>query len=116
MQTTKYLDNNIILFTTLYHTSGQYIISEYPVIPVQKNNPQHYGSALTYAKRYSFSALLGLASESEDDDGNIETLMVKFDRQALAALLAAGNTYILTVSGELSTGESFEGTDEVRTK
>jgi hypothetical protein len=37
-------------------------------VPVDKNNAQGYGSALTYARRYSLSAAFGVAPE--DDDGN----------------------------------------------
>jgi hypothetical protein len=55
------------LSTTLIHASGEWISSQYPVIPV-KNDPQGIGSALTYARRYSLMAIVGLAAE--DDDGN----------------------------------------------
>lgn len=54
------------LHTTLLHSSGEWIGSSYPVNP-QKNDPQGIGSALTYARRYSLMALIGLAAE--DDDG-----------------------------------------------
>jgi hypothetical protein len=37
------------------------------LMPV-KPDPQGYGSAVTYARRYDLSALIGLASD--DDDGN----------------------------------------------
>ena len=55
------------LISTLMHSSGEWISSQYPVVPV-KNDPQGIGSALTYARRYSLMALVGLAAE--DDDGN----------------------------------------------
>jgi hypothetical protein len=56
----------LILVTTLAHSSGEFVIGEYPVIPV-KNDPQGYGSAITYARRYALSAMLSVAAE--DDDG-----------------------------------------------
>jgi hypothetical protein len=56
-----------VLHTRLLHTSGQWIASEYP-LPMS-GRPQEFGSALTYARRYSLSALLGIAAD-EDDDGN----------------------------------------------
>jgi len=37
-------------------------------VPSAKNDPQGYGSALTYARRYSLMAACGIAPE--DDDGN----------------------------------------------
>lgn len=57
-----------VIETRITHAaSGQWIGSEYPVHPV-KPDPQAEGSALTYARRYALSALLGLAAD--DDDGN----------------------------------------------
>jgi hypothetical protein len=60
---------NVTLVTTLAHKTGQWVRSFYPVVPVQKT-PQGFGSALTYARRYSLAAIAGLAAEDEDDDGN----------------------------------------------
>lgn len=58
----------VVLTTTLAHSSGEWVESVYPVNPV-KNDPQGLGSACTYAKRYSLSALVGIVAD-EDDDGN----------------------------------------------
>ena len=49
--------------------SGESISSQFPLI-VSKQTPQDYGSAVSYAKRYSLSGLLNLIIEDEDDDGN----------------------------------------------
>lgn len=59
----------VVLVSLLMHASGQWLRSYYPVKP-QKNDPQGLGSALTYARRYSFCALVGVAAIDEDDDGN----------------------------------------------
>ena len=59
-----------ILHTRLLHTSGQWIASEHP-LPMS-GKPQEIGSALTYARRYSLSALIGIAAD-EDDDANVAT-------------------------------------------
>lgn len=56
----------LILFTYLIHTSGEFIGSVYPIRKMQKNQEQ--GSEITYARRYTLSAILGIHSE-EDDDG-----------------------------------------------
>ena len=56
----------MVVITTLYHTSGQWISSELEISPEIKT-PQQVGSAITYYKRYALSALLCMASE--DDDG-----------------------------------------------
>jgi ERF superfamily len=57
----------MVLITTLGHSSGQWIKSEMPVI-VAKNDPQTIGSAITYYRRYSLSAMVGVAP-NDDDDG-----------------------------------------------
>lgn len=56
------------LRTTILHVSGERIEGRYPLRP-SKPDPQGYGSALTYARRYSISAMLGVIAD-DDDDGN----------------------------------------------
>lgn len=68
-QTTRVDNGVVILTTTIFHITGQFISSDYPIMPI-KQDPQAYGSALTYAKRYSLCAILGLVSAEEDDDGH----------------------------------------------
>ncbi|MGX9366248.1 ERF family protein [Desulfoplanes sp. PS50] len=60
-------DGVMHLLTRLIHArSGEWIESDYPIF-CQIDNPQAVGSALTYARRYSLCAIIGIASE--DDDG-----------------------------------------------
>jgi hypothetical protein len=59
----------VIVGTRLMHSSGQWIEDELPVKP-DGFGPQQIGSAITYGKRYLLTALLGVASD-EDDDGNL---------------------------------------------
>lgn len=56
------------LITVLMHNSGQFIESSINIAP-EKKDIQSLGSYLTYLRRYSLSAILGIATE-EDDDGN----------------------------------------------
>lgn len=60
-------ENILFLKSMLLHSSGEFICSYYPVVPT-KLDPQGYGSAATYARRYCVMALVGIAPE--DDDGN----------------------------------------------
>ena len=55
------------LVTMLGHSSGQWIRSKLPLL-LQKLDPQSLGSALTYARRYAMSAMVGICAD-EDDDG-----------------------------------------------
>lgn len=60
-------NGRVVLTTTLLHSSGEYIRSSIS-FPVTKQDPQGYGSAITYARRYALQAITGIAPE--DDDGN----------------------------------------------
>jgi ERF superfamily. len=68
LQTTDVNTTEMLLTTRLLHSSGQWVESIYP-IPVS-DRPHVMGSALTYAKRYSWAAICGVASDKDDDDGN----------------------------------------------
>lgn len=57
----------IMLSTTLAHAGGGAITST-SYWPASKKDPQAYGSAITYARRYTLAALVGVVAE--DDDGN----------------------------------------------
>lgn len=54
----------LVLLTTLHH-KDQWVSCEYPLPTGAK--PQEFGSALTYAKRYSLSMLCGIAADDDDD-------------------------------------------------
>ena len=60
--------SGVIVETIFLHESGEQISSGKLHVPASKNDPQGYGSALTYARRYSLMAACGIAPE--DDDGN----------------------------------------------
>lgn len=58
------------LVTTLMHSSGQWIRSYMYIRLDDKATAQQMGSFLTYAKRYSLCAILGVDAD-EDDDGEL---------------------------------------------
>lgn len=55
--------------TTLLHESGEWIETDPFFVKAEKVNAQGAGSCVTYIRRYSLSAILGISSE-DDDDGN----------------------------------------------
>jgi hypothetical protein len=61
------------LVTKLIHVKTGQWQSSLLVMPLPKADPQGYGSALTYGRRYSLSALVGIVTE-EDDDGENASL------------------------------------------
>src|SRR5215210_9397470 len=68
------------LSTILMHLSGEWIGATAKMTP-KDSSPQAQGSAMTYMRRYALSALLGLATE-DDDDGNEASKPVKKTWQA----------------------------------
>jgi hypothetical protein len=56
------------LTTQLMHISGEWMRGDYFMQPA-KEDPQGYGSCITYQRRYALGAILGLNID-EDDDGN----------------------------------------------
>lgn len=64
------IDNgNTLMNTTLMHNSGQWIRSTMPIVCGKPNDPQAWGSALSYMRRYSLCAMVGITA-GDDDDGN----------------------------------------------
>jgi len=63
-------ENGIVSVTSLLaHASGEWIESTASA-PATKQDVQGVGSAITYLKRYSAAAIVGMASADQDDDGN----------------------------------------------
>lgn len=66
-QRTHLDETGITVETVLLHESGESLSGGLLHVPASKQDPQGYGSALTYARRYSLMAACGIAPE--DDDG-----------------------------------------------
>ena len=60
--------DGIIIETIFLHESGEMISGGKLHVPASKQDAQGYGSAMTYARRYSLQAACGISPE--DDDGN----------------------------------------------
>lgn len=68
MQETFMDETGVTVETVFIHESGEVMRGGRLHVPASKQDPQGYGSALTYARRYSLQAACGIAPE--DDDGN----------------------------------------------
>lgn len=66
------IDGQSGLKTILIHDSGVMLEADPMPLLLPKNDPQAQGSAITYARRYSIQALLGIVADN-DDDGNRAT-------------------------------------------
>ena len=68
IQHTHDCDHGVSVETIFMHESGEMLSTGRLHVPAAKQDPQGYGSALTYARRYSLMAACGIAPE--DDDAN----------------------------------------------
>jgi ERF superfamily len=66
--------------TQIFHISGECIESDYPLILGQNPNAQHYGGAVTYARRYALLLALGMAAEDDDANTTVGNTAVVSDR------------------------------------
>jgi hypothetical protein len=84
-------DNGVMVETMFIHESGEMLECGTLHVPASKQDPQGYGSALTYARRYSLMAACGIAPE--DDDGNSASrrteIKTTVNESQLADLMAA---------------------------
>ncbi len=71
VQQTSDCSDGVIVETVFVHESGETFSSGRLHVPASKNDAQGYGSALTYARRYSLMAACGIAPE--DDNGHAAT-------------------------------------------
>jgi hypothetical protein len=62
-------DGYQLIVTRIMHISGQWMEDDGYILNPTKNDPQGMGSAVTYARRYTLGASLGIITE-DDDDGN----------------------------------------------
>jgi len=83
MQQTSLCEDGVIVETLFIHESGEMMGGGKLHVPAAKQDPQGYGSALTYAKRYSLQSACGIAPE--DDDGEHATKSVQQKQAAPAA-------------------------------
>lgn len=79
-QTTDMRDGVLVLVTRL-HLGDEVLEGVFPLPATGKM--QEFGSALTYARRYSLAALVGIAAD-EDDDGNAAETPVQTKGRAAA--------------------------------
>lgn len=68
VQSPAYAEKRAGVVTLMVHSSGEWFKDEL-MLPVVKEDAQGVGSAITYARRYSLAAMVGVVAD-EDDDGN----------------------------------------------
>lgn len=66
-------DGGVAVETVLIHESGQEMSCGTLFIPATKQDAQGFGSALSYAKRYSLQSALGIASADDDGEAAVKS-------------------------------------------
>jgi hypothetical protein len=110
--------------TVFVHESGETLECGKLHVPAAKQDPQGYGSALTYARRYSLMAACGIAPE--DDDGNAaskapkvsatKTDLVPSNRMNIVADVAAAINERMSANDLIGAFEEYLGITDVEEK
>jgi len=75
MQEVETNETSVTVATILLHSSGEQR-TQRMTLPVTARTAQAFGSAITYARRYAFCALLNIAGEADDDGASASTSML----------------------------------------
>ena len=123
IQRTSEDNTGVTVETVFVHESGEMMECGKLHVPASKQDPQGYGSALTYARRYSLMAAAGIAPE--DDDGNAaskvkvsatKTDIVPPSRMAIVADVAAAIDERMSANDLIGAFEEYLGITDVEEK
>ena len=116
VQTTA-IDNEaglIRLTTTLAHSSGEWLSSEWPVCAIAETAaPRRMGAALTYARRYALFTLVGIAGEDDLDAPDLNLRVEAVSKREAPAKGNAASSTGKAETAELEPGqaETAEGAE-----
>ena len=110
-QPTVIRENAIILITRLSHTSGESIESEYPVCSLNGNH-QAMGAAMTYARRYALTSLIGVAAV-DDTDGEGAAPSGEGERVKLNANQAKSEINWDVIQSKIDNAKDFKALDRM---
>jgi hypothetical protein len=126
VQRTSEDGTGVTVETVFVHESGETLECGKLHVPAAKQDPQGYGSALTYARRYSLMAACGIAPE--DDDGNAasrtptpkvsatKTDLVPSNRMNIVADVAAAINERMSANDLIGAFEEYSGITDVEEK
>jgi hypothetical protein len=70
-QITHPADGGVCVETVIHHASGEFLACGPLFVPASKQDAQGFGSAMTYARRYSLMAAFGVPAEDDDANGAV---------------------------------------------
>jgi hypothetical protein len=98
-------NGSVCVATTIIHDSGQWLASRLIMTP-KDFSPQAAGSAITYARRYALTGMLGMTAD--DDDGNAASAAPKITAPPPSAVSRPQNSKPAEMP---KTPEEWEGED-----
>lgn len=90
-------DTGVTVETQLIHESGETFSAGKLHVPASKQDAQGYGSALTYARRYSLMAACGIAPEDDDGNAAVKSKETKKDSASPSVIAANAAAEVLGV-------------------
>ena len=111
MQPTRISEGAIILVTRIAHKAGGVIESEYPVCSLNGNH-QAMGSAMTYARRYALTSLIGIAAV-DDTDGEGAAEVGEGPRIKMTANQAKTELNWDAIQSAIDTAKDFAALDKL---
>jgi hypothetical protein len=116
IQRTSQDDTGVTVETVFVHESGEMLECGKLHVPASKQDPQGYGSALTYARRYSLMAACGIAPEDDDGNASVRRSAPTPDiTDHLSAIEATSNSEELAASYKAAY-DACEGNQSLQTK
>jgi hypothetical protein len=102
----------IRLTTTLAHSSGEWLSSEWPVCAITETAaPRRMGAALTYARRYALFTLVGIAGEDDLDAPDLNLRAEAASQRDAAKGVASSIGKAETAELERAQAETAEGAE-----
>jgi len=78
--------------TTLLHESGEQITSDTEIVCAKANDPQAFGSAMSYARRYSLQSLMCVGAEDNDAESAMGRSVTKAAATQTQATVTVADT------------------------
>lgn len=115
LQPASFIEGKNFISTTLIHgETGEYISANTEVICAKQNDPQAFGAAQTYARRFGLQSMLFIPAE--DDDGNYAAgrSAAKPTTQVAPSTVAAAKE-VIAVAKEMTAATAVEPTVKTST-
>lgn len=103
-------DGKTYVRTVLLHESGEFISGDTEVVCAKANDPQAYGSGVTYARRYGLQSLVSLGAEDDDAEAAMgrttgyNTGKATKTRASSSIIVAEGESVTLTAASVNTSG------------